>query len=577
MTRVFVRLVVPAALIVAALISLTPRVTGQTSPMPSTKNGEWPMYTADLRGSKYSPLDQIDASNFSKLEVAWRFKTDNLGPRPENKLEGTPIMVGGMVYTTAGTRRAVVALDARTGELKWMYGMDEGLRALAAPRQLSGRGLSYWTDGKGDDRIVFFTIGYRLVELNAKTGQPVASFGKNGIVDLKEGVVIGKDKPIDLDRGEIGIHSTPTIVNDMIIVGSSMAEGLGYRYSTNAKGLVRAYDARTGTQIWRFNTIPYPGEPGNETWESGSWEWTGNVGVWTQITVDPEAGLVYLPCESPTIDTYGGNRPGNNLYAESLVAVDVKTGKKKWHFQLVHHPIWDHDISSAPLLIDATIDGRPRKLVAQPTKQSFLYLFDRITGEPIWPMPETAVPQSDIPGEKTSATQPIPSKPPSYARTHVVVDDLIDFTPALRATALENLKKFRWEPTPFIPAVRPNDKVLAAINVGNTVGGINWPGASFDPETATFYGQANNSSVTTTVISEPYLATVNPEAQSKNRIPIWEAEPPPNMSCERGRGGFGRGAGAGRGGGRGLPAEGAAGRGAAAVGTPPAAGGLPAA
>jgi quinoprotein glucose dehydrogenase len=281
-------------------------------------------------------------------------------------------MVSGMVYTTAGTRRSVVALDARTGELKWVYGIDEGIRALAAPRQLSGRGLSYWTDGKGDDRIVFYTIGYRLVELNAKTGQLVASFGKGGMVDLKEGVVIGKDKQIDLDRGEIGIHSTPTIVNDMIIVGSSMAEGLGYRYSTNAKGLVRAFDARTGKQIWRFNTIPYPGEPGNETWENGSWEWTGNNGVWTQITVDAEAGLVYLPVESPTIDEYGGNRPGNNLYAESLVAVDLKTGKKKWHFQLVHHPIWDHDISSAPLLIDATINGRPRKLVAQPTKQSFL-------------------------------------------------------------------------------------------------------------------------------------------------------------------------------------------------------------
>jgi glucose dehydrogenase len=546
MKRTLFRFVLPAAVLAAALSTARPSLVGQSSPMPSTKNGEWPMYTADLRGSKYSPLDQIDANNFNKLEVAWRFKTDNLGPRPENKLEGTPIMVGGMVYTTAGTRRSVVALDARTGELKWVYGMDEGLRALAAPRQLSGRGLSYWTDGKGDDRIVFFTIGYRLVELNAKTGQPIASFGKDGMVDLKEGVVIGKDKQIDLDRGEIGIHSTPTIVNDMIIVGSSMYEGLGYRYSTNAKGLVRAYDARTGKQIWRFNTIPYPGEFGNETWENGSWEWTGNVGVWTQITADPEAGLVYLPVESPTIDTYGGNRPGHNLFAESLVAVDLKTGKRKWHFQLVHHPIWDHDISSAPLLIDATIDGKPRKLVAQPTKQGFLYTFDRLTGEPIWPMPEKAVPQSEVPGEKTAATQPIPTKPPPYSRTHVTVDDLIDFTPALRAQALENLKKYRWEPTPFIPAVRPSDKWLAAINVGNTVGGINWPGASFDPETATFYGQANNSSVTTEAISDAYFAVVNPEAQAKNRIPIWEAEPPPTARGEggrgAGRGGFGRGA-----------------------------------
>src|SRR6185295_8751744 len=426
-------------------------------------------YTADLRGSKYSPLNQIDASNFSKLQVAWTFKTDNLGPTIETKLEGTPIMVKGTIYATGGTRRAVVALDAKTGEQKWVYSLDEGARAAASPRKLSGRGVSYWTDGKGDDRILYVTIGYRLVSLNAKTGQPIPSFGKDGMVDLKEGVVVGKDKQIDLERGEIGLHSTPTIVNDTVLVGSSMEEGLAFNYRTslNTKGLVRAFDVRTGNQIWRFNTIPYPGQFGNETWENGSWEWSGNVGVWSQITVDPEAGLVYLPVETPTIDEYGGNRPGNNLFAESLVAVDLKTGARKWHFQLVHHPLWDHDISSAPLLIDATIDGRPRKLVAQPTKQSYLYVFDRITGEPIWPLPETPVPQSDLPGEKTATTQPIPSKPPAYARTHVTTDDLIDFKPALRAQALENLKKFRWEPTPYIPPVLARPDRLGSINVGN--------------------------------------------------------------------------------------------------------------
>ena len=551
MKRIAIR-VVPAVVLLAGLAWVAPLVSGQASPMPSTKNGEWPMYTADLRGSKYSPLDQINATNFSKLEVAWRMKTDNFGPRPETKLEGTPIMVKGMVYATAGTRRAVVALDARTGEQKWMYSLDEGERATRwAPRQLSGRGLSYWTDGKGDDRVIYVTVGYQLVSLNAKTGQPIAGFGTGGIVDLKKGIVIGKDKQIDLDKGEIGLHSTPTVAGDLIIVGSSMFEGLGYVYSTNAKGAVRAYDARTGKQVWRWNTIPYPGEPGNDSWESGSWEWTGNVGVWTQITVDPEAGLVYLPVESPTIDEYGGNRPGNNLYAESLVAVELKTGKKKWHFQLVHHPLWDHDISSAPLLIDAVIDGRPRKLVAQPTKQSFLYVFDRITGQPIWPMPETAVPQTDLPGEKTSPTQPIPSKPPAYARTHVTTDDLIDFTPALRTQALENLKKFRWEPTPYIPPVMARPDRLGSINVGNTVGGINWPGAAFDPETATFYGQANNSSITSRGFTQAYFDQVKPENQSQNRIPIWEAEPVGAEAAIEagGRGGAlaGRGRGAGRG------------------------------
>ena len=296
MKRTAVRVVPAIALLALGVATFVPRIQGQNTGQPSTKNGEWPMYTADLSGSKYSPLDQIGATNFSKLEVAWRFKTDNLGPRPENKLEGTPIMVKGTVYATAGTRRAVVALNAATGEMKWMYGLDEGERATRwAPRQLSGRGLSYWTDGRGDERILYVTTGYRLVELNAKTGVPIQSFGTSGVLDLKVGVVIGKDKQLDLEKGEIGLHSTPTVVNDTVIVGSSMFEGIGYRYSTNAKGLVRAFDVKTGKQLWRFNTIPGPGEFGNDTWENGSWEWTGNDGVWTQISVDPVAGLAYLP------------------------------------------------------------------------------------------------------------------------------------------------------------------------------------------------------------------------------------------------------------------------------------------
>jgi quinoprotein glucose dehydrogenase len=562
MKRIAFRVVPAVALLVAGLAWFTPRLSGQATGMPSTKNGEWPMYTADLRGSKYSPLDQINAGNFSKLEVAWRFKTDNLGPRPETKLEGTPLMVKGMIYTTAGTRRAVVALDARTGEQKWMYSMDEGERATRwAPRQLSGRGLSYWTDGKGDDRVIYVTTGYRLVSLNAKTGQPIPSFGTNGVVDLKVGVVIGKDKQIDLEKGEIGLHSTPTVVNDMVIVGSSMFEGLGYRYATNAKGLVRAFDVRTGKQIWRFNTIPYPGEPGNETWENGSWERTGNVGVWTQITVDPEAGLVYLPVETPTIDEYGGNRPGDNLYAESLVAVDMKTGKKKWHFQFVHHPLWDHDMSSAPLLMDVSMDGKPRKVVAVPSKQGWLYVFDRITGHPIWPMPETPVPQAgpDLPFEKTAKTQPIPSKPPAYARTHITENDLIDFTPELRKQVLENLKMFRWEPTPYVPPVGPGSKLLGAINIANTSGGTNWPGAGFDPETGVFYSQAGNSAVSVGKYDEEEFHAVSPEnPNNKNMIPRWEAEPDYGLP-RAGRGGEG----SGRGGA--AAAGGAAGRGGAAA------------
>jgi len=530
------RLVPVVALLAVGLATFAPRMAGQNTGQPSTKNGEWPMYTADLAGSKYSPLDQINASNFSKLEVAWRFKTDNLGPRPENKLEGTPIMVKGTVYATAGTRRAVVALNGRTGEMKWMYALDEGERATRwAPRQLSGRGLSYWTDGRGDERIFYVTTGYRLVSLNAKTGQPIATFGTNGILDLKVGVVIGKDKQLDLEKGEIGLHSTPTVAGDTIIVGSSMFEGLGYRYSTNAKGLVRAFDIKTGKQLWRFNTIPGPGEFGNDSWENGSWEWSGNTGVWTQISVDPVAGLAYLPVETPTIDEYGGNRLGNNLFAESLVAVDLKTGVRKWHFQQIHHGLWDHDNSSASLLIDATINGQPRKLIAQPSKQGWLYVFDRLTGQPIWPMPEVAVPQTNMPTERTSPTQPIPSNPPPYSRTFVGENDLIDFTPALRARAVENLKKFRWEQSPYVPPLGPNDPRFGSINIGNTNGGVNWPGSGFDPETATFYTQAMNTNVSIGKYEEEEFEQVRADKYTAQnpRKPRWEAEPNYGLRVER--------------------------------------------
>src|SRR5215831_3267708 len=380
----------------------------QSPGLPSPKNGDWLHYTSDIHGTRYSPLDQINASNFNKLEVAWRFRTDNFGTFPEYKLEGTPLAIRGVLYTTAGTRRDVIALDGKTGEVIWVHSMREGKRAAVSPRQLSGRGVSYWTDGRGDERIVYVTTGYRLVELNAKTGAPVASFGKDGSIDLKVGAVFGKGQQIDLETGEIGIHSTPAIVKDTIIVGSAMREGATVPTHNNTKGLVRAFDVRTGKVLWTFNTIPRPGEFGSETWENESWAVNGNTGVWTQITADEEAGLVYLPVEDPTSDLYGGHRPGNNLYGDSLVAVDLKTGQKKWFYQIVHHPIWDYDMPAAPILLDITVDGKPIKAVAQATKQGMLYVFDRITGQPVWPIEEKPVPQTDVPGEKTAPTQPFP-------------------------------------------------------------------------------------------------------------------------------------------------------------------------
>jgi quinoprotein glucose dehydrogenase len=471
-----------------------PQFSGQQQ--PSTRNGEWPHYNADLKGTRYSPLDQINASNFSKLEVAWRFKTDRFGPFPEFKLEGTPLMVKGVVYATAGTRRSVVALDAKTGELIWSQSVREGKRAGLAPRQLSGRGVSYWTDGMGDERIVYVTTGYRLVELNAKTGAFISSFGKDGIVDLKVGVVYGADKQIDLETGEIGVHSTPAVAGNVVIVGSSFREGGTIATHDNTKGLVRAFDVRTGKKLWQFNTIPRPGEFGNDTWENGSWAANGNVGVWSEISVDEELGLVYLPVETPTSDFYGGHRPGNNLFAESLVCVDLKTGQRKWHFQFVHHPIWNYDVSSAPILADITVNGQAIKAVAIPSKESFLYVFDRVTGRPVWPIEERPVPQSTVPGEKTSPTQPFPTKPPAYGRNQIKVpDDLIDFTPALRDEAISLLERYKFGPMFNPPVLGKVDGVLGAINIGNAAGGTNWTGGAYDPETHIAYAPVANAGV----------------------------------------------------------------------------------
>jgi quinoprotein glucose dehydrogenase len=482
------------------------RGTAGTAFVASTKNGDWPSYTGDTRGSRYSPLAQITAENFNDLEVAWRFKTDNLGSRPEYKLEGTPLAVNGVVYTTAGTRRSVIALDGATGELMWVHRYPEGVRGTNAPRQLSGRGLAYWTDGRGDDRIIYVTPGYRMIALDAKTGQPVKTFGKDGVVDLKVGVVYGDGKPIDLDTGEIGLHSAPTVVNNTILVGSAMKEGMTVKTSNNSKGLARAFDARTGKLIWTFKTIPMPSEEGGDTWQNNSWAINGNTGVWTQITVDEELGLVYLPVESPTSDYYGGKRPGNNLFGESLVCVDLATGKKKWHFQFVHHPIWDHDMSSAPLLADVNVGGRSRKVVAVPSKQAWLWVFDRITGEPIWPIAERPVPNGDVPGEWYSPTQPYPPAALMYGRNAVTIpDDLIDFTPELRAQAAKQIERYRYVNgevyTP--PMVGKADGLLGAITMGAANGGTNWPGGGYDPETHTAYAMAATATIAAESVAPP--------------------------------------------------------------------------
>ena len=457
---------------VFALTELSPPVSGQTAAhgFPSQANGEWSSYNSDIKGSRYMPFDQINASNFNQLEIAFRFKTDNLGPRLEYKLEGTPLMVGGTLYMTGGTRRSVVALDARTGEQKWVYGMDEGRRAEMAPRVLSGRGLSYWTDGKGDERIVYVTIGYRLVQLNARNGQPITTFGKNGVVDLKDGVVYGKkvngkwqQVQIPLVEGEIGTNSTPLVVGDIIVVQSAMAEGLRYEYTNNSKGLVRAYDARTGKQLWRFDTMPGPGQPGHETWENGSWNWTGNTGVWTEMSADPDAGLLYLPVESPTIDGYGGHRPGQQPLCREPRRRRLEDRQEKMALP-------DHAPSALGLRPDrgAAPDGRHHRRQAAQDRGTAEQAGMALRVRPhhgradLADAGESGAAVRRARGEDLGRHSPSrPSRRP-ISRNYLAADDVIDFTPELRAQALVNLKKFRWEQTPFVPYSVPNDKVLGS-------------------------------------------------------------------------------------------------------------------
>jgi quinoprotein glucose dehydrogenase len=386
-----------------------------------------------------------------------------------------------------------VALDAATGEELWVHGEHEGERAAVAPRQLSGRGVAYWTDGK-QERVLYVTPGYRLVALDAKTGVPIPTFGKNGVVDLK----LEDDQTIlpDLTTGEIGIQSAPVVAKDTVIVGAAFREGMTPKSYRNNKGYVRGFDVRTGKRLWIFHTIPMKGEAGYDTWLNGSAEYTGNTGLWTQLSVDEELGLAYLPIESPTGDYYGGHRPGDNLFGESLVCVDLKTGQRKWHFQLVHHPLWDMDVSSAPILADINVNGRAIKAVAQPTKQGFLYVFDRVTGQPVWPIEERPVEKGTVPGEWYSPTQPFPTKPPAYARNGVTPDVLIDFTAAMRDQALTIVSRYKLGPVFTPPAESAAGGPLATLTLGTASGGTNWPGGSYDPETHTVYASACNACLT---------------------------------------------------------------------------------
>lgn len=442
-------------------------------------NGEWRHYGGDAGGTKYSALDQINATNVSQLQIAWRWKTDNYGPRPDSNWQVTPLMADGLLYFTAGTRRVAVAADPATGETLWTYRLDEGERGDRAVRA-NNRGLAYWSSG-ADRRVILITPGYQMVALEAKTGRPVQGFGNAGIVELWDGL----DRNVQVN--EIGDSSPAIVVGDVIVVGAALLSGGAPRSKTNVPGYIRGYDVRSGKLLWTFHTIPRLGEFGNETWLNDSWQYTGNTGAWAPLSADLELGYVYVPVEAPTGDYYGGHRPGNNLFSDTLVCLDAKTGKRVWHYQLVHHDIWDFDNGSAPLLLNVTVGGRAIKAVAQVTKQGWTYVFDRVTGEPVWPIVETPVPQSDVPGEWSSPTQPVPTKPAPFDRHGVTEADLVDFTPQIKAEAVRIASQFKLGPI-FTPPILPGaGGKLGTLIVPHNQGAANWQSAAADPETGLLY------------------------------------------------------------------------------------------
>ena len=482
------------ALVLFFVLFLTTVVLSQSG----IGDGQWQTYGGDLASTRYSALNQVDASNFNGLEVAWRFKTDNLGPESEFLLQSTPLMVGRRLYSTGGTRRAVVSLDAGTGELKWVYSLDEGERGAASPRRLSGRGLTYWTDGT-DERILYVTPGYRLIALDARTGRPVHTFGDDGMVDLK----LEFDQTLDPVTADVGLHAAPIIANDVIVVGAAHAPGVSPKSMRNTKGFVRGYDVRTGERLWIFHTVPMAGEFGSDTWLNDSREYTGNTGAWAQMSADEELGLVYVATEMPTGDLYGGHRPGDNLFGDSLVALDLQTGERVWHFQMIHHDLWDWDLPCAPILGDIIVNGRTIKAVAQPSKQGFVYVFDRTNGEPVWPIEEREVPAGDVPGEWYSPTQPFPTKPPPFDRQGFGTDDLIDFTPELRSEAVELVSSYKMGRLYTPPVVSKWGGQLGTLMLPNLTGGTNWQGGSFDPETGTLYIFSNTSASSIGLVNDP--------------------------------------------------------------------------
>ena len=583
------------ALILGSLSALTVAAThtpavdaaqqGQSLVRGNAPN-EWRYWGADAWSTRYSAASQIDATNFDSLQVAWRWTNPDTSALDEY-YRTTPLYAKGRMFTVQSTRRAAFGIDPATGKTLWQWQLDEGIRWQKAARQFAGRGLAYWTDGP-NERVLIVTPGYHLASLDAKTGKPDAAFGKNGVVDLMDGLgyplvplavddsgslIISEAAPsrkarpgetwnkttktgadgtvgIDPANGQIAASSPGIVIGNVIVVGNSSMHGYYPLRLHNIPGFVRGFDIKTGKQLWKFNLIPQPGEPGAETWKNGSKIGTDGVGKndpWATYSADPDLGIVYIPVGMPLSDEYGGHRPGDNLYGNSIVALDAKTGQKKWHFQMVHHDIWDYDTPMAPNILNVTVNGAARRVIAVTTKQGWVYVFDRVTGQPIWPMPETPVLQSDVPGEEASLTQPIPSRPERYALQGLMESDLIDYTPALKDSALKLAKKCRMGPY-YIPASPADGKGKSGPSeyecswyAPGAAGGVNIDGgAAADPETGMLYVGAQSGLSTIEVMKDP--CSEHRYSQPHNSCGLPGALPTPAggaADLTRGRGQFG--------------------------------------
>ncbi len=499
---------VVAALFIAGAVAVVGSVRlplgdarGTQPDSPATEH-DWPFYGGDPGGMKYSPLAEINPSTVARLRVVWEWSPREkalaqYGTRPGN-FQATPLMIDNVLYLSTPYNR-VVALNAESGAELWSF--DPKAYEDGQPPNGTGfvhRGVAAWRDSADGNKLrIFINSRYNLICLDAATGRLVDRFGTHGIFDLSKGLVW------EINKTHYTNTSPPTIYRDLVIVGNGVGDRLTYR--NDPPGDVRAFDARTGRMVWTFHTIPQPGELGNETWQNDSWSFTGHTNVWAPMTLDAERGLVYLPVTTPSNDFFGGRRPGANLFGESLVCLDAATGKRKWHFQIVHHGLWDYDNPSPPNLVTIRVDGRPIDAVVQLTKQGFAFVFDRVTGKPVWPIEERPAPTSDVDGEHAWPTQPFPTKPPAISEQGVTLDDAIDLTPALKAAAQKELTKYRIGPVFTPPSLR------GTVQRPGLIGGANWGGGAFDPASGVLFVKTTNQA-NIVRLGAPDRSAANPRA-----------------------------------------------------------------